>query len=125
MPPLEVKKKTRMSALTAAVENASLQTKSAFEQMMQQKAVTEEFELKLHREEHEYGRHEREEERRRQEEERYEDRRRREEELIELRRKESQQQQQMNMFMQLGMTAMMAYMGVKLPKPDDDNESKR
>jgi hypothetical protein len=33
--------------VTAAVENASLQTKSAFEQMMQQKVVTEEFELKL------------------------------------------------------------------------------
>jgi hypothetical protein len=34
-------------------------------------------------------------------------------------RKESQQQQQMKMMMQLGMTAMMAYIGVKPPKPDD------
>jgi hypothetical protein len=43
---------------------------------------------------------------------------------MEFRRKEHQQQQQMNIFMQLGMTAMMAYMGVKVPKADDDNESK-
>jgi hypothetical protein len=86
-----------------------------------------EMELRLCREEREELRREREEERcerdeerRRCDEERNEDRRHREEELLELWRKESQQQQQMAMMMQLlGMTAMMAYLGVKQPKPDD------
>ena len=94
---------------------------------MQQKIFfSEEMELRLCREEREElwrereeERRERDEERRRRDKERYEDRCRREEELLELRRKESQQQQQMTMMMQLGMTAMMAYLGVKPPKPDD------
>ncbi len=71
------------------------------------------------RRERQEERRERDEERRRRDKEQYEDRCRREEELLELRRKESQQQQQMRMMMQLGMTAMMAYLGVKPPKPDD------
>ncbi len=85
-----------MSALTAAVENASLQTKTAFDQMMQQKMMSEEMELPLHQEEreelrreHDEERHERDEERRRHDEERYEDRCHRQEELLELRRKEN------------------------------------
>ena len=121
-----LKKKSKSSALIAAVELASVQTKNAFDQMLQQKFLSEEMELRLRREEREELRREREEERRerederrRRDEERYEDRRRREEELLELRRKESQQQQQMTMMMQLGMTAMMAYLGAKPPKPDD------
>ncbi len=93
---------------------------------MQQIFFSEEMELRLRREEREELQREREEERRerdeehrQRDEERYEDRCCREEELLELRRKERQQQQQMTMMMQLGMTAMMAYLGVKPPKPDD------
>jgi hypothetical protein len=33
--------------------------------------------------------------------------------------RKSAQQQQLAMMMQLGMTAMMAYLGVKPPKPDE------
>ncbi len=94
--------------------------------MMQQKIAAEELEFRLRREEHEEMRCEREEERREREEERhwheeerYEDRCHREDEPLELRRKESQQQQQTTMMMQLGMTAMMAFFGMKVPKPDD------
>jgi hypothetical protein len=124
--PLDIKKITKSSALTAAVENASLQTRNSFDQLMQQNFFSEEMELCLHweeqeelRREHEEECHERDEERRQRNEERYVDRCCREEELLELRRKESQQQQQMTMMMQLGMTAMMAYLGAKPPKPDD------
>jgi hypothetical protein len=37
--PSEKKKKTKSSALIAAVENSSIQTKTAFDQMMQQKLL--------------------------------------------------------------------------------------
>jgi hypothetical protein len=55
-------------------------------------------------------------------EERKEDRKRREEELHEMKLKESREQQQMNNFLQFATAGMMAFMGAKFPKSDDDSK---
>jgi hypothetical protein len=96
--------------ITSAIQQATEQTKSSFEQSILSKQMAEEFEWKQwrierdlleqqHKEEHE------------------KDMRRHEEELHEIRLKKSRQQQQMNNFLQFAMTGMMAYVGVKL-SPD-------
>lgn len=92
---------------------------------MQQKLVWEEMGLHIHWEECEQLQRECEEEQHACVDECqwcenrcYENRRHHEEELLESRMKDIQQQQQMTM-MQFGMTAMMAYFGLKPPIPDD------
>ncbi len=101
--------------ITSAIQRASDQTRTSFEQYILSKQMTEEYEWKQHRMERDFLEQQR-------QEEREEDRRRREEELHEMKLKVSRQQQQMNNFLQFTMTGMMAFMGVKLQKNDDDSK---
>ncbi len=102
-------KKNRGNMITSAIQQATEQTKSSFEQYILSKQMAEEFEWKQQRIEREVLEQQH-------KEERDKDRRRHEEELHEMRLKESRQQQQMNTFLQFAMTGMMAFMGVKTPK---------
>jgi hypothetical protein len=106
---------TSQLMITSAIQQATEQTKSSFEQYILSKQMTEEFEWKELRMERDFVEQQH-------WEEHEEDRRRREEELHEMRLKESRQQQQRNNFLQFAMTGMMAFMGVKLPKHDDDSK---
>jgi hypothetical protein len=104
--------------ITSALKQASEQTKRSFEQFLIQKQMSEEFEWKQRRFEREMLEQQH-------KEECEEEHRRREEELQERNLKEDRQEYQMNTFLQLAMTGMMAYMGVKLPKNDDDSDNRK
>ena len=108
-------KKTRGNMITSAIQQASDQTRTSFEQYILSKQMAEEYEWKQRRMERDFLEQQR-------REEREEDRKRREEELHEMKLKESRQQQQMNNFLQFAMAGMMAFMGAKVPKSDDDSK---
>jgi hypothetical protein len=91
----------------SAIQQATDQTKSLFDQYTMLKQMAEEFEWRQRRMEREFLEQQH-------REEREEDRRRREEELHKMRLEEGRQQQQMNTFLQFAMTGMMAFMGVKV-----------
>jgi hypothetical protein len=94
--------------ITSAIQQATDQTKTSFEQYLLSKQMAEKYEWKQRRMEWDFLEQQR-------REEREEDRMMRwEEELHEIKLKESRQQQQMNNFLQFAMTGMMAFMGVKL-----------
>jgi hypothetical protein len=90
---------------------------NTFAALLQQRQLSEEFEMRQRRLEREEERQRREEERARREEERL----RREEEVHEMRRKESRQQEERSMLFQLAMTGLIAYLGIK-KKEDDDGK---
>jgi hypothetical protein len=96
--------KTRQNQVASAIEATSSSANASFSALLQQRQMAEEFEWKQRRLEME------------------EARARREEELHELRRKESRQQEQMNNLFQLGMTGIMAYMGMKKSGSNDEGK---
>jgi hypothetical protein len=108
-------KKTRGNIITSAIQQATEQTKSSFEQFILSKQMAEEFEWKQRRIEREMLEQQR-------REEREEDRKRRAEELHEMRLKESRQQEQLNNLLQIAVTGMMAYMTAKHQNANDDSK---
>jgi hypothetical protein len=109
------KGRTRQNVIVSAIDSATSSSNNTFAALLQQRQLSEEFEMRQRRLEREEERQRREEERARREEERL----RREEELHEMRRKESRQQEERSMLFQLAMTGLIAYLGVK--KKDDDD----
>ncbi len=108
-------KKTRGNIITAAIQQATEQTKSSFKQFIISKQMAEEFEWKQRRIEWDLLEQQH-------REEREEDRRRRAKELHEMRLKESRQQEQFNNLLQIAMTGMMAYMTASQQKKDDESK---
>jgi hypothetical protein len=98
------KARTRQNQLIGSIEASSNATSNAFDTLLQQRQLLEEYEWRQRR-------LDREEERARQEE----DRLRREEEMHEMRQKESRQQEQLSTLMQMALTGMMAYFGMQKP----------
>jgi len=91
--------------ISSAIETATSSNNNAFAAFLQQRQMSEEFEVRQRRLERE------------------EARARREEELHEMRRKEMKQEEQRNMLFQLAITGMMAYFGVnKLRKDNEDDD---
>jgi hypothetical protein len=111
------KGRTRQNVIISAIDSATSSSNSTFAALLQQRQLSEEFEMRQRRLEREEERACREEERARREEERL----RREEELHEIRRKESRQQEERSMLFQLAMTGLLAYLGMK-KKEDDDGK---
>jgi len=109
------KGRTRQNVIVSAIDSATSSSNNTFAALLQQRQLSEEFEMRQRRLEREEERQRREEERARREEERL----RREEELHEMRRKESRQQEERSMLFQLAMTGLIAYLGIK--KKDDDD----
>ena len=98
------KARTRQNQLIGSIEASSNATSNAFDTLLQQRQLSEEYEWRQRR-------LDREEERARREE----DRLRREKELHEMRRKESRQQEQLSTLLQMAVTGMMAYFGMQKP----------
>jgi hypothetical protein len=99
----QTKARTRQNVITSAIETATSTNQNAFAVFLQQKQMSEEYELRqCHLE-------------------REEARARREEELHEMRRKELKQEEQRTMLFQLAITGMMAYFRVK-NKRDNEEE---
>jgi hypothetical protein len=99
----QTKARTRQNVITSAIETATSTNQNAFSAFLQQKQMSEEYELRqCHLE-------------------REEARARREEELHEMRRKELKQEEQRTMLFQLAITGIMAYFRVK-NKRDNEEE---
>jgi len=111
------KGRTRQNIIVSAIDSATSSSNNTFAALLQQRQLSEEFEMRQRRLEREEERARREEGRARREEERL----RREEELHEMRRKESRQQEERSMLFQLAMTGLLAYLGMK-KKEDDDGK---
>jgi hypothetical protein len=127
------KKKTRTNLLVSALEDSTCGTASAMTSIMQQRQLAEEAEWRFRRMEWEDERIRREEERlelrRRREEaeeerrrERDEDRRRREDELHQQQLRDSRQQEHLDRMMQLALSGLITYMGMKVPRNDSDEK---
>jgi hypothetical protein len=98
----QTKARTRQNVIMSAIETATSDNQNAFAAFLQQKHMSEEYELcQLHLE-------------------RKEARACREEELHEMRRKEIKQEEQRTMLFQLAITGMMAYFGVKNKRENED-----
>ena len=124
-------KKTRTNLLVSAVEDLTLGTAAAMSSIMQQHQLSEEAEWRFKRMEWEDERKRREEEKeeiRRKREEAEEERRheweedhsRREEELHQQQLRDSCQQEHVDWMMQLAISGLFTYMGMKLPNKDND-----
>jgi hypothetical protein len=99
----QTKARTRQNVITSAIETATSTNQNAFSAFLQQKQMSEEYELRQHRLERE------------------EARAHREKELHEMRRKELKQEEQRTMLFQLAITGIMAYFRVK-NKRDNEEE---
>jgi hypothetical protein len=95
--------------ITSAIQQASDQTRTSFEQYILSKQMAEEYEWKQRRMERVFLEQQH-------REEREEDRKRREEELHEMKLKESRQQQQMNNFVAICYGRHDGFHGSKVPK---------
>jgi hypothetical protein len=91
--------------ISSAIETATPSNNNAFAAFLQQRQMSEEFELRQRHLERE------------------EARARHEEELHKMRRKESKQEEQRNMLFQLAITGMMAYFGVHKERKDKEVEA--
>ena len=111
------KGRTRQNVIVSAIDSATSSSNNTFAALLQQRPITEEFEMRQQHLEREEERVRREEERARREEERL----CREEELHEMQRKESRQQEERSMLFQLAMTGLLAYLGMK-KKEDNDGK---